>query len=119
MLRRARVRTLAFVFLICSSACADTPTAPSTLTGRWGGDHVVFTLSDSGGRVEFDCAHGDLSGPLQTDSQSRFSVSGTFVREGGPVSQNPPAAQSAVYDGSVSGDTMILRLRVVDGNEPL
>jgi len=46
-------------------------------------------------------------------------VAGTFVREGGRVSQNPPAAQSAIYDGSLRADTMTLRLRVVDGNEPL
>ena len=53
--------------------------------GAWGDDHVVLTVTDNGGRVEFDCAHGTLDHPLRLDDRGRFSVPGTFVPErGGP-----------------------------------
>jgi hypothetical protein len=53
--------------------------------GSWGDDHVVLTVTDNGGRVEFDCAHGTLDHPLRLDDRGRFSVAGTFVPNGGPV----------------------------------
>jgi hypothetical protein len=53
--------------------------------GSWGDDHVVLTVTDNGGRVEFDCAHGTLDHPLRLDDRGRFSVAGTFVPDGGPV----------------------------------
>ena len=53
--------------------------------GSWGDDHVVLTVTDNGGRVEFDCAHGTLDHPLRLDDRGRFSVAGTFVLDGGPA----------------------------------
>ena len=69
--------------------------------GAWGDDHVVLTVNDNGGRVEFDCAHGTLDHPLQLDDRGRFSVPGTFVRErGGPVRPGEPVEKNpARYQG--------------------
>ena len=54
--------------------------------GAWGGDHVVLTVSDGGGRVEFDCGHGTLDHPLKVDDRGWFSVPGTFALEhAGPI----------------------------------
>jgi hypothetical protein len=69
--------------------------------GSWGADHVVLTVTDNGGRVEFDCAHGTLDHPLRLDDRGRFSVAGTFVPElGGPVRPGEEAqSRPARYQG--------------------
>jgi len=69
--------------------------------GAWGGDHVALTVTDGGGRVEFDCARGTLDHPLRLDDSGRFSVAGTFIQEhGGPVRAGEvPESQPARYQG--------------------
>ena len=71
MIQRATVLVLAGVLL---SGCRN----ESVPNGAWGGDHAALTVTDNGGRVEFDCAHGTLDHPLQVDERGRFSVAGTF-----------------------------------------
>lgn len=79
MIQRATLLVFAGVLL---SGCRD----QRVPNGAWGGDHVVLTVTDNGGRAEFDCAHGTLDHPLRMDDRGRFSVAGTFVPEhGGPV----------------------------------
>jgi hypothetical protein len=94
MIQRATVLVLAGVLL---SGCRN----ESVPNGAWGGDHVVLTVTDNGGRVEFDCAHGTLDHPLQVDERGRFSVAGTFVPEhGGPVRPGEvPESRPARYQG--------------------
>ena len=43
-----------------SKAATDPKPAGATLTGAWGGPHVLLTLSANGGRIEYDCAQGTL-----------------------------------------------------------
>jgi hypothetical protein len=76
--------------------------------GEWGGEHVRLTVTDTGGRVEFDCAHGTLDAPLRVDTEGRFSVPGTIVLEGGPVPDPPPAPQGARYLGQTDGRRLLL-----------
>jgi len=40
--------------------------------GAWGGDHVLLTVTDNGGRVELNCAHGTLDHPLRLDDAGRL-----------------------------------------------
>src|SRR5687767_3405246 len=58
---------------------------PNTVEVVWGGPHVRLVLTSNGGEIEFDCAHGEIREPLKLSEQGRFSVAGTFVREGGPI----------------------------------
>jgi hypothetical protein len=76
--------------------------------GTWGGEHVVLTVTDNGGQVEFDCAHGTLDHPLGLDDRGRFSVVGTFVAEhGGPVrSDEVMQAKPARYQGRLDRDKL-------------
>jgi hypothetical protein len=69
--------------------------------GAWGDDHVVLTVNDNGGRVEFDCAHGTLDHPLRLDELGRFSVPGTYVPEhAGPVARGERVeSRPARYQG--------------------
>ena len=108
--------------LLTIVGCAGTD--PSTtgngtpLVGRWGGEHIALVLTDSGGSVEYDCAHGGIAGPVQPVG-GRFEVTGVHVREhGGPVRQGErPDTAPARYLGHIRGDR--LDLRVVAGDDTL
>jgi hypothetical protein len=84
------------------------------VVGRWGGVHVALTLTDSGGMIEYDCAHGGLGGPVRLDRAGRFDIAGVHVREhGGPVRVGEvPDSLPARYLGHVRGDRMTLRVLV-------
>lgn|ERR1041384_6021638 len=84
-------------------------------TGTWGGEHVRLQVTADGATIEYDCAHGTLTGPLALDAQGRFSVAGTYAREGGPVRVNAaPTGRPARFDGSVQGRTMTLTATLTD-----
>lgn len=87
--------------------------------GRWGGPHVSLEVTDSGGRIEFDCAHGTLEEPLQLDADGRFDVRGTFSREhGGPIRRGEEeSGKPARYAGSIRGTTMELSVTLTEGNQ--
>lgn len=111
----ARITMLAALGL--SSQCSvrqSSSMEPALVTGPWGGVHVSLALSDSGGSVRYDCAHGAISGPVRTDRRGKFDVAGVHVRErGGPVRMNERAAEvPARYVGVVTGDRMTLRVLV-------
>lgn len=85
--------------------------------GQWGGEHVRLSVSDTGGSVEFDCAHGTLDAPLNVDTEGRFSVPGTLVREGGPVVPGREGEKQSVrYSGRLDGSSMNLDLSRDNGD---
>ena len=93
---------------------------------QWGGPGVSLNLEAQADQpntfaIEFDCAHGALTGPVKVDAAGRFNVAGTFTPErGGPVrSDDPDRTQPARYTGQVTGDTMTLRVTLTDGKEAL
>ncbi|HVR80914.1 MAG TPA: hypothetical protein VHF02_02315 [Luteimonas sp.] len=89
----------------------DRPGSP--LIGNWGGAHVTLTLTDSGGRIEYDCASGTLDAAIRPDADGAFSVNGHHVSEhGGPVRVGEvPDTSPAVYVGTAAGGRMTLRIR--------
>jgi hypothetical protein len=97
--------------LHCTSV-GSPPSAP--VTGRWGGTHVALTLSESGGTIEYDCAHGGIRAPLRPGQDGRFEVDGVHVREhGGPVRVGEvPDSVAARYTGRIAGERMTLRVLV-------
>lgn len=108
--------------LLCASlwtACAvpgpGAEHVPGTaLDGRWGGAHVELLLLPSGGSIEYDCADGALDTAVVLDADGNFRVPGRHVRgHGGPeqIGEQLPS-QPALYEGSVAGDRMQLRVRV-------
>jgi hypothetical protein len=88
-------------------------------TGTWGGEHIGLEVSDEGGRVEYDCAHGTIDEQLVTDARGGFELRGTHVRErGGPVRKDEPEERHpAVYKGQIEGDTMTLAVTESDTGE--
>jgi hypothetical protein len=67
-------------------------------------------VTESGARIEYDCARGTISEPLLLDAQGRFDVKGRHFREhGGPVREGEESnGQPVRYTGQVTGDTMTL-----------
>jgi hypothetical protein len=78
--------------------------------GTWGGAHVTVTVGESSATIEFDCAHGQIDGPLVTDRRGRFNLKGTFSPEhGGPVLNNEQSVSQPVrYTGWTDGKKMTL-----------
>ena len=76
----------------------------------WGGEHVRIEFNDGEAKVEFDCAHGTITDPLKPDSEGRFALNGSYVREGpGPIRLKfPRVSQPARYSGTIKGDEMSL-----------
>ena len=103
-------------------ACAANPDGASRLDrvpkGSWGGQHVLLSVGDAGGTVEFDCAHGSLDEPLLLDAAGHFDVKGRLFAEGGPVRKDEPEhARPARYSGEADGQQMSLRLTLEGGED--
>ena len=91
------------------------------MNGKWGGQGVAMEVGDSGGTIEFDCAHGTISEKITTSSNGSFVVKGTFVREHpGPIRRDEePKASAVTYSGTVDGQNMTLTIQPEGSNENL
>ena len=78
--------------------------------GTWGANGIAMEVTESGARIEYDCAHGTITGPLVLDAEGRFAVKGRHFQEhGGPVRDGEDSnGQPVRYTGQVTGDTMTL-----------
>ncbi|MEP6913109.1 MAG: hypothetical protein ABI923_10155 [bacterium] len=93
--------------------------AASVPEGVWGGIHIHMQVTDQGADIEYDCAHGKISGPLRLDSRGRFRTSGIHVMEhAGPIRMEETLAeQPASYMGNVGGKTMTLEVTLTANSE--
>lgn len=91
------------------------------LAGEWGAQGMRMVVEGNNAKLEFDCAHGTITGPLKLDSRGRFKLSGTFVRErGGPVrSDNIANNEPAEYSGWTDGRKLTLTVKLKGSKEPL
>jgi len=89
--------------------------------GLWGGAGIRLQVTKEGAEVEYDCAHGRISGPLSVDANGHFQASGTHVRErGGPIrlGESPPE-QAASFTGDIRGQTMTLEVFLTAKSESI
>ena len=105
---------IAIVATLHCTTVGPSPGEGAPVIGRWGGAHAALTLTDSGGTIEYDCAHGGLDAPVRLDRAGRFEIAGVHVREhGGPIRVGEvPDSLPARYAGHVRGDRMTLRVLV-------
>ncbi|HEV8579256.1 MAG TPA: hypothetical protein VGX68_09240 [Thermoanaerobaculia bacterium] len=91
----------------CASA---SPAKEDALTGNWGGPHISLEVTAEGGRVEYDCAHGTIEGPILPDRDGRFEAAGNhFAEHGGPVREGEEeAGQPVRYRGRIAGKALTL-----------
>jgi hypothetical protein len=108
-----------------SAASPDAP-ARELPTGAWGGTSIAMTVEASGAKVEFDCAHGAISGRLALDADGRFELPGSFARERpGPVRLGPNGEAvgekgvPATWSGRLQDGVLRLTLRVEGGERDL
>ena len=89
--------------------------------GSWGGQGIHLEVNEKSAKVEFDCAHGTIQGPLTIDSKGAFRLKGIFTRErGGPVrSDEKESGESAIYSGTIKGQTMSLEIKLEGQDETL
>lgn len=69
--------------------------------------------------VEFDCASGTITKPVQVDAQGQFRLTGMFTLEQpGPVRKDATSTTTAAtYSGDIIGDTMRLSIKTGPQNE--
>ena len=101
---------------------ASSPARPKKMKyipdGAWGAPHIRVQVENGSATIEYDCAHGTITGPLKLDSKGRFSLLGRFVGEGGPTrlgDQGRPAR----FTGWTDGKKMTLTVALVDNNQTL
>ena len=88
-------------------------------TGVWGGEHINIEVGAKSATIEYDCASGEIEGPLVVDADGNFKLRGTHRMErGGPIrADENPKAYPATYTGSIKGNTMTLTLKLSDSDE--
>ncbi len=118
-----RMQPIALLLAMVTVSACTTAGAPSStrspIVGRWSGAHAELTLTESGGSIGYDCAHGGLYTPVMPGGGGDFDVLGIHVREHGGPSRigEVPDSLPARYLGQVNGDRM--RLRVLVGTDTL
>ena len=87
--------------------------------GEWGGTHISMNVGDASATIEYDCAHGEIAGPLNIDGEGKFELAGTFTPErGGPIRADESSrAQKATYAGAIKGNTMTLTLKLAGADD--
>jgi len=91
---------LTFLANSCARQHVDAGNQPSKVSGEmdgaqvgtWGGEHIGLEVTEQGGQVEYDCAHGTIDQKVVADAHGRFDLRGTHAREhGGPVRKDETA----------------------------
>lgn len=103
----------------CAACVQATTTAADgdrLKTGAWGGEHVAMTVTDTGARIELDCAYGEIGEPLTIDPDRRMAVQGVYVLQRGPDPENPDR-KPARFSGTLSGDVLTFEVRLIESGE--
>lgn len=89
--------------------------------GVWGGQGIALEINDSGAEINYDCAHGTITGKVIPDREGKFAAKGFHVREhGGPVREEEKAdGQPVTYQGSIEGETMTLTVILSETKETI
>ena len=76
-----------FPILAALSCSAATSTPITDVIGTWGGDNAGLIVSNTDVHVHIGCTLGDAVGPIRTDSNGRFEVTGTYNVDAYPVNR--------------------------------
>lgn len=97
---------------------ANTASQSRDLRGQWGGQHISMQVTDTGAKIEYDCAHGRIEEKIIPDGEGKFEAKGVHARErGGPTRQGEDNEQPAVYRGTIKDKTMTLTVELTQNNE--
>ena len=82
-----------------------------------GGEHIRMIVTETGAKIEYDCALGTIDEALLLDEDDNFEAKGIHVYErGGPIrlGEPPPERHSALYRGTVDGTQMRLTVTLLE-----
>src|ERR1044072_1711527 len=90
-----------FLLVVCGAVLVYSGMMQRIRRGEWGGAHIHMDVGEQSATIEYDCAHGEIAGPLTIDDEGKFKLRGTFTPEhGGPIrggeSGNSKTASSPV-----------------------
>ncbi len=110
---------LLFLLLVCGVVLVYSRMMERIPRGEWGGTHINMNVGEQSATIEYDCAHGEIPGPLNIDGEGKFELAGTFTPErGGPIrAVEISRARKATYSGTIKGSTMTLTLKVAGSDE--
>ena len=108
------IGVLLAVGLLLIASMANAQQTQRIAMGVWGGQHITIDVGSRTATIEFDCAHGEIEGPLVVDGEGKFRLPGTFTRErGGPIrADDVPQPEPATYTGTIKGNRMTLTLKL-------
>ena len=91
--------------------------APTNLSGQWGGPHISLLLQGGLGEIEYDCASGTIDTVIYPAKDGAFTATGTHrTGQGGPIRVGQVfVSQRATYSGTVEKDKMTFSGRLEDG----
>ncbi len=89
--------------------------------GTWGGPHINLEVNESGGELNYDCAHGTINENIVPDGEGKFVVKGRHVKERpGPTREgDDQSGDAATYSGSINGETMSLTVALPERHETI
>jgi hypothetical protein len=110
---RTWLRTAVAGSALAIAACATDP--PAVLRGgTWGAQGAEMVVGGTGADVTFNCASGEVTGPLTIGADGNFSWSGTYTRVFPAPGTPPDAAHAATYAGTATASQLSLTVSVPD-----
>ena len=108
-----------FLLMLCAVVLVYSRMMDRIPTGEWGGTHISMNVGERSAKIEYDCAQGEILGPLSIDGDGKFNLRGTFTRErGGPVrADETPKAEPAMYSGTIAGNKMTLTMKLSESDD--
>lgn len=106
------------LFMLCAAVLVYPRMMEHIPIGEWGGSHISMNVSERSAKIEYDCARGEIFGPLTVDAEGKFHLHGTFTRErGGPTrADDASKAEPATYSGKITGNKMTLTMKLSDSD---
>jgi len=106
-----------------SSACGGSASGglDRVPEGEWGGQGVAITVGPTGSDLQFDCAHGAITVPLNLEPDATFRAPGYFVQEhGGPAREDEQEdRRPATYSGSSDGRQIRFSIALTEEGQTL
>jgi len=97
------------------SPSASTISGTPIQNGTWGGNHVRLTETSTSAKFTFECASGQIQGPITVNASGQFSATGIYTLRGGIQIQGVSQQFPATFSGSVEDGTMDLTVAYTDG----
>lgn len=101
-----------WILVVMALLGAAGPAAAAPLQGQWGGDRTIVQITETGGRIEQDCASGTFAGPIRADARGHFIASGRFDDHEAGSQREDAAATAARFEGHVAGNTLHLAIHI-------